>query len=44
MINDEVNNCYYFPVKKLSELNFLGWLRGKKQLIIDGNNDFQNAF
>ena len=21
MINDEANNCYYFPVKNLSELN-----------------------
>ena len=24
MINDEDNNCYYFPVKILSELNFSG--------------------
>ena len=24
MINDEANNCYYFAVKNLSELNFLG--------------------
>ena len=24
MINDEANNCYYFPVKMLSELNFSG--------------------
>ena len=30
MINDEVNKCYYFPVKNLSELYSLGWLRGKK--------------
>ena len=30
MINDEANNCYYFAVKNLSELNSLGWLRGKK--------------
>ena len=30
MINDETNNCYYFAVKKLSELKFLGWLRYKK--------------
>ena len=26
MINDEANNCYYFAVKNLSELNCLGWL------------------
>ena len=25
-INDEVNNCYYFAVKDLSELNSLEWL------------------
>ena len=30
MINDEANNCYYFTVKHLSEINSLGWLRGKK--------------
>ena len=30
MINDEANNCYNFAVKNLSELNSLGWLRGKK--------------
>ena len=29
MINDEANNCYYFAVKNLSELNSLGWLRIK---------------
>ena len=43
MINDEVNNCYYFAVKNLSELDSLGWLRGKKEAIINGDNDFQNA-
>ena len=31
MINDEASNCYYFAVKNLSELNSLGWLRGKKR-------------
>ena len=31
MINDEANNCYYFAIKKLSELNSLGWLRSKKR-------------
>ena len=44
MINDEANNYYYFAVKHLSELNSLGLLRGKKELIINNNNDFQNAF
>ena len=43
MINDEVNNFYYFAVKDLSELNSLGWLHGKKEAIINGDNDFQNA-
>ena len=42
-INDEANNCYYFAVKNLSELNSLGWLRGKKEAIINGDNNFQNA-
>ena len=43
MINDEANNCYYFAVKNLSELNSLGWLRGKKEGIINGDNDFVKA-
>ena len=47
MINDETNNYYYFAIKNLSELNSLGWLRGKKEAIINNNdnnnNDFQNA-
>ena len=49
MINDEANNYYYFTIKNLSELNSLGWLRGKKEAIINNNNnnnnnnDFQNA-
>ena len=50
MINDEANNYYYFAIKYLSELNSLGWLRGKKEAIINDNNnnnnndnDFQNA-
>ena len=30
MINDEGNNCYYFAVKTLTELNSWGRLRGKK--------------
>ena len=43
MINDEANNCYYFAVKNLSELNSLGWLRGQKEEIIDGDADFEDA-
>ena len=44
MINDETNNYYYFAIKNLSELNSLGWLRGKKEAIINNNNiNFQNA-
>ena len=46
MINDEANNYYYFAVENLSELNFSGWLRAKKEAIINNNNDnndFQNA-
>ena len=31
MINDKAKNCHYFAVKNLSELNSLGWLRGKKR-------------
>ena len=43
MINNEANNCYYFAVKNLSELYSLGWLRSKKEAIINGDNEFQNA-
>ena len=43
MTNDEANNHYYFAVKNLSELNSLGWLRGKKETIISCHNDFRNA-
>ena len=43
MINDEVNNCYYFAVKNLSELNSSGWLRAKKDAIISGDADFEDA-
>ena len=42
MINDESNTCHYFAVKNLSELNSLGWLRGKKETI-SGDNNFENA-
>ena len=27
----------------MSELNSLGWLMGKNEAIINGDNDFQNA-
>ena len=44
MVNDKSNNHYYFSVKNLSELNSLGWLRGKKETIISDDNDFEDAF
>ena len=45
MINDKINNYYYFAIKNLSELNSLGWLQCKKEGIINNNNsiNFQNA-
>ena len=43
MINGESNNHYQFAVKNLSELNSLGWLKGKKETIISGANDFEDA-
>ena len=43
MINDEANNCYYFAVKNLSELNSLGWLRAKKEAINNDDADFEDA-
>ena len=42
MINDEAKNCYYFPVKNLSELDSSGWLRGRKKIIISSDNDFRH--
>ena len=43
MISSAANNYYYFAVKNLLELNSSGWLTGKKEAIINGYNDFQNA-
>ena len=44
MINDEANNCHYFAVKNLLELNSSGWLRAKKEAIINNNNNnFEDA-
>ena len=43
MINGEARNCYYFYVKTFLELYSLGWLRGKKEAIITGDNCLQNA-
>ena len=43
MINDEANNCYYFAVKNLSAINSSRWFKGKKETIISGDNDFENA-
>ena len=42
MINEKSNN-YHFTMKNLSELNSLGWLRGKKETIISGDTDFEDA-
>ena len=42
-INDEANNCYYFAVKNLSELNSSGWLVAKKEAIINDDADFEDA-
>ena len=42
MINDKSNN-YHFTMKNLSELNSLGQLRGKKETIISGDTDFEDA-
>ena len=43
MINGETKNCYYFAVKNLLELDSLGWLRGREEAIIHGDNTFQKA-
>ena len=43
MINDESNNSCLFAVNNVSKLSSLGWLMGKKEAIINGDNDFQNA-
>ena len=43
VINDESNKCHYFAVKNSSELNSSVWLRGKKETIISGDNNFENA-
>ena len=43
MINDETNNCYYFAIKNLLELNSLGWLRGKREAIMNNDKFCQSA-
>ena len=43
-INDNANNFNYFAVKNLSELNSSGWLRAKKEVIINNNTDNDNDF
>ena len=43
MTNDEANSCYYFAVKNLSEWNSSGWLRAKKEAIINDDADFEDA-
>ena len=47
MINDEANNFYYFAVKNFSELISSGWLKAKKEAIINNSNnntDNDNSF
>ena len=39
MINDETNNYYYYAIKNLSELNSLGWLQSKKEVMINNDTD-----
>ena len=36
-------NCNHFAVKNLLELDSLGWLRGRKEAIINGDKTFQKA-
>ena len=40
---NEANSCYYFAVRNLSELKPSGWLKCKKETIISGDNDFEDA-
>ena len=42
VINNEANNCHYFTVKHLSELNSLGRLWGKEEVIVNNNNNNKN--
>ena len=44
MINNEASNCYYFDVKNFSELNSSGWLRSKKEAIINDDNYFPKIY
>ena len=43
MINDEAKICYYFTVKNLLKLDSLGWLRGRKEAIINCDNTIRKA-
>ena len=43
MISNQAKNYYYLAVRNLSKLNCSGCLRGKKETIISGDNDFENA-
>ena len=43
IVNDEAEICYYCAVKNLLELYSLGWLRIKKEAIINDDHYFQNA-
>ena len=43
MISNKTNSYYYCAVKNLPKLKSLGWLRGKKETIINNENSFQNT-
>ena len=42
MNNSETINGYYFAVKHLSELNSLGWLWDKEEVIVNNKNNTDN--
>ena len=42
MNNSETINGYYFAVKHLSELNSLGWLLDKEEVIVNNKNNTDN--
>ena len=44
MIDNKASNCYYFAVQNFSELNSSGWLRSKKEAIINGDNYFPKIY
>ena len=43
MITDQDAKYYYFAVKSKLELDSSEWLRRKKEVVLNGDNCFQNA-